>query len=251
MEEDACIETDTHEGLAVIRLSAPARGNALSTAMVAAADAALQAGLADPRVHTVAFCGAGRHFCTGFDLSDLDDLDDGALLLRFVRIEQWLQRIWMAPVRTAAIAQGSTFGAGADLFAACDRRLARDGGRFRFPGAGFGLVLGTRRLGERVGVDTARRWVLESATVSAPEALAAGLATGLLPEAQRAGDDDWRAALAAPPAVDRDTMAALHRAGRRDHADADLAALVRSAARPGLVARVRAYREAALAARRG
>ncbi|MEZ5650149.1 MAG: enoyl-CoA hydratase/isomerase family protein [Burkholderiaceae bacterium] len=268
------VNTDRHDGLAIISLAVPGRGNALSPALVAAADEALQSALADRSVHTVTFVGEGRHLCTGFDLADLNSLDDGALLWRFVAIEQFLQRIWLAPVRTAAIAQGSTFGAGADLFAACDERWLRAGARFRFPGAGFGLVLGTRRLADRVGTDRARRWVAFAQTVGAGEALASGFANGWAQagEAESDGEapaggrerpvegasaaperlaaqDDWSSRLARPPSVDRDTQGALNRASRADLADADLAALVRSAARPGLRARIEAYRNALAGAR--
>ena len=31
--------------------------------------------------------GEGKHFCAGFDLSDIDELSDADLLWRFVRIE--------------------------------------------------------------------------------------------------------------------------------------------------------------------
>ena len=48
--------------------------------------------------------------------------------------------------------------------------------------------------------------------------------------------------LAGPPAVERSTAAALRAATRAEHRDADLAALVRSAALPGLRARIAAYR---------
>ncbi len=261
------VKTERHRGLAVIRLDAPSRGNALSPEMVLDAGRAFEDASNDPAVHTVAFCGEGRHFCTGFDLSDLDRLDDGALLWRFVAIEQLLQRVWLAPVRTAAIAHGSTFGAGADLFAACDERWVLYGTRFRFPGAGFGLVLGTRRLAERVGSDRARRWVGFGQTVGTAEALACGFANGQVadpaarpaaahgedpdgpPVGAAVGDPDWRASLAQTPAVGRETLAALHRASRADLADADLAALVRSAARPGLRARIEAYRAQVAAAR--
>ncbi|HWT10552.1 MAG TPA: hypothetical protein VN329_15405 [Roseomonas sp.] len=50
--------------------------------------------------------------------------------------------------------------------------------------------------------------------------------------------------------LDAATVAALHGRTRRADDDADLAALARSLARPGLKARVEAYRAAAMAARR-
>ena len=189
-------------------------------------------------MHTLVLRAEGRHFCTGFDLSDLDTCSDGDLLLRFVRVEALLALLWHAPIRTVAIAQGRTWGAGADIFAACEERFACEDATFRFPGPGFGLVLGTRRLAERVGADLARRWTIGAAQVDASTAARAQLASAVF-----ATGADPLAGLDAAPAVSRDTAQALRRATRTDHRDADLAALVRSAAVPGLRGRIAAYRD--------
>jgi len=37
--------------------------------------------------------GEGKHFCAGFDLSDISKVSDGDLLWRFVRLELLLQKI--------------------------------------------------------------------------------------------------------------------------------------------------------------
>jgi enoyl-CoA hydratase/carnithine racemase len=235
----------TGDGVATLTLDRADRGNALSAALVDALHDAIDRACADPAVHTIVLRGAGRHFCTGFDLSDLDESSDGDLLLRFVRIETLLAALWHAPVRTVAVVQGRTWGAGADLFAACDLRLASSDATFRFPGAGFGLVLGTRRLAERVGGDRARGWVIEGVQVDADTALATGLASKVLSpgDAWAPADARWQDRLA-PPAVDRETAGRIRAATRADRRDADLAALVRSAAVPGLKARIAAYRDA-------
>ena len=245
-------------GVALVELNRPARGNALSAALVEALLAAIARAGADPAVHTLAFAGAGRHFCTGFDLSGVEDSSEGDLLLRFVRIETLLDAVWRAPVRTVAIATGRAWGAGADLFAACDERIAAPDASFRFPGAAFGIVLGTRRLAERVGTDRARAWVSTGTTLEATAAAAAGLASRIAPPApeSEAALAGWRLeALADAPAVDRETLAAIRAASRPAGgpgadalADADLAALARSASRPGLKARILAYRERGRAA---
>lgn len=243
------------DSVAALVLDCPERGNALSAELVEALLAGLENVLSDPGVDTLAFCASGRHFCTGFDLSGLDAETDASLLARFVRIETLLDAIWRAPVRTVAIAQGRIIGAGADLFAACDFRWLASGASLRFPGAGFGLVLGTRRLAARVGRARALRWVSEATVLDAEEAVAAGLADEVLAPGSLAGaPGEQPAALAARLpriGVDRGTMSAL-RGAMRDHAaDRDLAALVRSAARPGLKARIAAYRAAQLEARGG
>jgi enoyl-CoA hydratase len=247
------------DGVACLELNRPARGNALSAPLVEALLAATSRAFADPAVHTLLLTGAGPDFCTGFDLGGLDAASDGDLLLRLARIEALLDAVWRAPVRTVALASGRAWGAGADLFAACDLRLATERASFRFPGAGFGLVLGTRRLAERVGTDRARAWITDGATLDATAAAAAGLASRVVSApADAAGGaptPDWHAEAFGAPAIDRDTLAAIRVASRPAGgpgadalADADLAALVRSATRPGLKARLLAYRERGRAA---
>ncbi len=233
------IGTETRGGVALVTLQRADRGNALSAELVEGLHAAVDTAFAQPSLHTLVLRAEGRHFCTGFDLSDLDTSSDGDLLLRFARVEALLAALWHAPIRTVAIAQGRTWGAGADIFAACEERLACEDATFRFPGPGFGLVLGSRRLAERVGPDLARRWTIGAAQVDARTAAQARLATEVF-----AADADPLAALGGAPAVSRDTAAALRRATRADLRDTDLAALVRSAAVPGLRARIAEYRDA-------
>jgi len=224
-----------HAGIASVTLNHPDKGNALSPDLVAALSDGLRRAASDPSIHTLVLRGEGRHFCTGFDLSDLDAASDGDLLDRFVRIELLLSDLWHAPLRTVALGHGQVVGAGADLFAVCDLRLALEGTRFRFPGAGFGLVLGTRRLAERVGVERALAWVGGACAVECPEAAACGLVSRTVAAFDAL---DWAA-----PSVDRQTFSALRTAARRDERDRDLAALVRSAAEGGLRSRVQAYRD--------
>lgn len=219
-------------GITTLTLQRPERGNALGPELVEALIGATDAAIADPAVHTLVLRGAGRHFCTGLDLSDLAALSDGDLLLRLVRIETLLALLWHAPIRTVALAHGRTWGAGADLLAVCEQRLAAADTTLRFPGAQFGIVLGTRRLAERIGVDAARVLVLEAGELDATQALALGLVTRVT---------DSAAELVAPR-PDAATARAIRSASRADGRDADLAALVRSAAAPGLQARISAYR---------
>ena len=230
-------------GVCRLTLERPEVGNALDAASVETMIALLDDVFADRDLHTLVLAGAGRHFCTGFDLSDLAGASDGDLLHRFVRIEMLLARLWHAPIRTVARAHGRTFGAGADLFVCCDVRLAAPETTFAFPGARFGLVLGTRRLAECLGVERARRIVTEGETLGGEAALACGLATGI-------ATGDALAVSAEPPVADRETTAALRAATRADRRDADLAALVYSAARPGLKQRIVDYRASQQAGRR-
>ena len=230
--------------LLALTLNRPAQGNALSPALVEALIESL--GTAEG-VRLCVLRGEGKHFCTGFDLSELDALSDGDLLWRFLRIETLLQIVYHAPFPVAAFAQRQVVGAGADLFAACWQRITTPDAQFRMPGWNFELALGTRRLTRLIGEDAARDLLIDTKVLPANAALSCGLASEL------AEPSDWPAmiegllerASALPP----DALGALFQVTRRDTRDADLAEVVKTAGRPGLKERVAAYRNKVIAAK--
>lgn len=228
----------TANGVMVLTLDRPQAGNALSATLVEALLLALQRAESDAQVHTVLLRGAGRHFCTGFDLSSLDAQSDGDLLRRFVRIEMLLAAIWHSSVRIAVLAQGRTWGAGADIVAACELRMALPQTSFRFPGAQFGLVLGSARLAQRVGPELARHWIASGEEADGEQARGSGLIDATLTPDEASA---WQDSLAIPPAICPDTARMVRAATRPDLRDADMARLVISAARPGLRERIQAY----------
>jgi enoyl-CoA hydratase/carnithine racemase len=224
--------------LLTLTLRRPERGNALGADLVRA----LSAGVAladDPEVRLLVLRGEGRALCTGFDVGGIEAETDAGLLARFVDIELLLQAVRHAPVPSIALGHGRMFGAGADLFAACTWRIADPAARFAFPGARFGLVLGTRRLAAIVGEACALALTARGQGLDAEAALACSLATALLPQPE--WDEAVAQAAAEVAKVDRATALALATAARPDTRDADLAALVRSAAAPGLRDRIAAY----------
>lgn len=225
------------DGVTFVALNRPEKRNALSATLVSQLLAAFDEAIAD-QVRLLVFVGEGKSFCSGFDLSLLEQESEGDLLLRFVQIETLLFKIFSAPFVTLAVGKGTTLGAGADLFAACDRRVALDDLRIGFPGAGFGLVLGTARLIVRIGSDAARHLVRSGETVDADTALRIGLATDRV-EADALDRLIERENVAAGR-LDRETVRAIHCVSMSDGTQ-ELAALVRSAARPGLKDRIRAY----------
>lgn len=230
------------EGTMVLTIDRANKRNALDGNLVESFHCALDAAaLSDVRL--LCLRGEGVSFCTGFDLSNLESETDGDLLLRFVRIEMLLHRLYSAPFVTLALAQGSVMGAGADLFVACERRFVVGDARFCFPGAGFGLVLGLGRLIDRVGRNSARDIVRQGRELQADEALAVGLANGRVSPTEIDALLDREGKRASR--LDRETVAALHAVDAGD-GHADLAHLTQSAARPGLKARITAYRERAL-----
>lgn len=228
-----------------LTLNRPDTRNALAPSLVEALLSAIQLAMTDG-TRLLVLRGEGKLFCAGFDLTDLDSCSEGDLLWRIVRIEQLLQAVYFAPFDTLAFVQGAAVGAGAELLASCTHRVAENNVSFKFPGAGFGLVLGARRLAQRMG--TQASMVLahsgNPAGVKASEALQQGLLTDILPQN---GWDEYQAALEGQiGSIAHVTRLALLNQIARDErsteaAERDLAALVSSACAPGLKARVMAY----------
>jgi enoyl-CoA hydratase/carnithine racemase len=158
-----------------------------------------------------------------------------------VRIEQLLQALHHAPLTTLALCHGSALGAGADLVAACDWRIAAPATRFRMPGLRFGIVLGTRRLAALVGADAAHEILVTSRSFEAAEAERLGFVQrlaepGAWPEIVRGIVDAQR--------LDGTATMRLKARVKPDMRACDMAALVDSAATPGLKDRIRAFRSA-------
>ncbi|MPT25937.1 MAG: enoyl-CoA hydratase/isomerase family protein [Achromobacter sp.] len=232
------VDVRHEEGCSRITLQRPDKMNALSGELVEALIAAVDDAHARES-DAIVFQGQGRNFSAGFDFGGFAEQSEGDLVLRFVRLEQLLQKVAASPALTLALAHGKNFGAGVDLFGACRLRVAAPDASFRMPGLKFGLVLGTRRFAALVGAQTAHDVLLHTRTFSAQAAREMGFATHL------AQPLEWEpvaaAALASARELDAVTRARLHAAIGGGERDADLADLVRSAAAPGLKDRIRAY----------
>lgn len=230
------------QGISHLALNRPRKANSINDELARSLIAALRTAYTDG-TRALVMEGRGKNFCGGFDLAGYESASEGDLLLRFVNIEQALQLVRNAPFLTIAMVQGSAFGAGADLVAACAIRAGDQTTRFRFPGPQFGLVLGTRHLTFLVGQDAARRILLTGAVVGATEAVQIGLLSGSI-EAS-----DWEAFVTATVAdnlrLSERALESVLRATGRDTDDADMADLVSSASFPGLHARISAYLRAA------
>ena len=224
-----------------LTLNRPAKANALSGSLVEALINAVECAETDG-TRLLIINGNGNHFCAGFDFGGYHEANEGELVLRFVRIEHLLQRVYHAPFATLALAHGKNFGAGADLVCACGTRIAAPGTTFRMPGLRFGLVLGTGRLAQRIGADAARDVLQTSRTFDSESALKWGFVTRVAaPEkwpllTDAAGDKCG--ALTAP------ALARMLAQTVVDTRDADMAALAQSASVPGLKERIRIFREA-------
>lgn len=135
--------------VARLTLNSPDNLNALSDAMLAALRDTL-AGLAtESAVRVVILRGAGKAFCAGHDLKEMQaaraSADRGAayFLDLFTRCGAVMQAIPALPQPVIAEVHGIATAAGCQLVASCDLAVAAEGTRFGVNGVNIGLFCST------------------------------------------------------------------------------------------------------------
>lgn len=143
------IQREDAGGIATLTLNRPAALNALSDAMIAALTDAL-ARLADDRsVRVVVLRGAGRAFCAGHDLKEMQaaraqpDRGAAAFADLFARCATMMQALPALPQPVIAEVQGIATAAGCQLAASCDMVVAAEDARFGVNGVNIGLFCST------------------------------------------------------------------------------------------------------------
>ena len=175
----------------VVTLDRPERRNALDDATLEEIAAAVVEAPAGTRVLVVR--GAGGHFCSGADLTVVEDAGFAA------RLRAVLAALRAAPFPTIAAVEGAALGAGTQLAVACDLRTATPTAQFGIPAAKLGLMVDhwtVQRLVTMAGQGTARAMLLAAEVLSGdgrppPRAGAAARATS--DEALELGRRDRRA----------------------------------------------------------
>ena len=141
------------DGVARLTLNDPERANVLSEAMMAALAEALAAAEADPEVRVVVLGAAGRIFCAGHDLGELEAAADRGEAL-FERCSRLMMAIGACRAPVIARVQGAAVAAGCQLVASCDLAYAAEGVRFAVSGINLGLFCSTP--GVALGVEQNR-----------------------------------------------------------------------------------------------
>lgn len=163
----------------ILTLDRPDARNALDTATIAALVDAVDAASREPDLRGVLIAGAGGTFCAGADVRE--DLPDGGRR-RTELLTILYEHVTHLRVPTAAAIEGHAVGGGAELAGACDLRVAATSATLRFPGASFGVPIGTARTVGQVGLSVAKDWVLSGREVPAAEAETRGFVQRLVPD---------------------------------------------------------------------
>ena len=135
--------------VAVVTLNNPTKLNALSTPMLHALTAEFDTIAADPAVRVVVVRAAGKAFCAGHDLKEIQaarQAPDGgaaAFAALFTLCSRVMQQIAGMPKPVIAEVQGIATAAGCQLAATCDMVIASDQARFGVNGVNIGLFCST------------------------------------------------------------------------------------------------------------
>jgi enoyl-CoA hydratase/carnithine racemase len=143
------IERGVAGGVARLVMNSPANYNALSDAMLAALKAAFTELADDRAVRVVVLAGAGKAFCAGHDLKEMQagrtapDKGRAYFADLFARCAEVMQMIPALPQPVIAEVQGIATAAGCQLVASCDMAVAAAGTRFGVNGVNIGLFCST------------------------------------------------------------------------------------------------------------
>lgn len=146
---EALVRCDVAERVAVVEMNRPQALNALSDGLLAALTGTLTALAADPTVRVVVLKGAGKAFCAGHDLKEMQAgraaPDKGAAYFAdlFTRCGALMQLIPAMPQPVIAQVQGIATAAGCQLVASCDMAVAAEDTRFGVNGVNIGLFCST------------------------------------------------------------------------------------------------------------
>jgi 2-(1,2-epoxy-1,2-dihydrophenyl)acetyl-CoA isomerase len=186
---DTVLQT-LERGLLTITMNRPERRNALNADMAAGLVAAAQRAAEDPAVRAVLLRGAGGTFCVGGDVKAMAErktalsFEDKRTSLR-ARMEVSRLLHEMAKPVVAQI-DGAAAGAGLSIALSCDLRVAGASAKITtaFAKVGFsGDYGGTYFLTRMLGSARARELYLLSPVLSAQEALALGIVTKVVADA--------------------------------------------------------------------
>jgi len=202
------VEVGDQAGVRTIRLSRPESLNAFNRQLHDELAEALRAAERDPNTRAIVLTGAGRAFCVGQDLKEVNRGSDGTARLSGMLRSHYnvlIKRLRTIEKPIIAGVNGVAAGAGLSLALACDMRLASDGATFVTAFSAIGLVPDSGAfyfLPRLVGWPKAMELMLTSERVSADEALKLGLVNQVLAADEfEAGVQRFAAQLASGPSL--------------------------------------------------
>ncbi len=186
------VDVDDSSRVATITLNRPDKLNSFTRKMHAELRSALDA-VETANARALVLTGAGRGFCAGQDLADLDfapgaETDLGALIDE--NFNPLIRRLQALPLPVIAAVNGIAAGAGANLALACDIVLAARSSSFVQSFVKIGLIPdsgGTALLPQRIGMARALGLAITGNKLSAEQAQQWGLIWDVVDDADLPG----------------------------------------------------------------
>jgi enoyl-CoA hydratase len=194
------VDVGIEGGIARIFLNRPGKVNALDSPLLHALLEALNR-LPD-EIRIVVLGGHGKAFCGGADVQELASLTESTAGAFVERIHRVCQAIRSLPVPVVARLHGAVIGAGLEIAAACDLRIAAEGTKFAMPEVRLGIpsVVEAALLPRLMGSGRAAWLVLTGEAIDARRACEWGLVEEL------GGDDAVDALLNCLLKADREAL---------------------------------------------
>ena len=145
----ALVQTARDGHVLTLTLNRPQARNALSEALMAALQAALDEAAADNDTRAVILAAQGPAFSSGHDLKEMTahraaaDGGRAAFAKIFAQCSRLMQTIVRHPKPVIAQVQGIATAAGCQLVASCDLAVASSAAKFATPGVNIGLFCST------------------------------------------------------------------------------------------------------------
>jgi enoyl-CoA hydratase len=216
----AAVQVETRskygEGIALVAVDNRTRLNCLSTPLIVELTEAFARLSDDEALRAVVLTGAGdRAFIGGADLNELGGLCADSARLFITRLHYACKAIRECPVPVIGRINGFCLGAGLEVAASCDFRVATEGARFGMPEVVMGLpsVIEAALLPGLVGWGRTREMLLTGAISTAAEALQMGFVQKVAPAAELdAAIEPWLVGIRrATPAAVRSQKALMDR----------------------------------------
>jgi enoyl-CoA hydratase len=196
-----------------ITINRPDRRNALSRAVQTNLIEAVEGAANDPSIHAVIIRGAGKSFCSGYDVTPSGEAGAHAAAqvslprraVETVTMARGWSRIWNAPIAVIAQVHGHCLAGGTDLALHCDLVVTAEDAVIGFPALRMGGTPPTNMWLYHVGTQWAKRLLYTGDTFTGRMAEKIGFALEAVPAEQL--DDHVLALATRIAAMGRDIVA--------------------------------------------
>jgi enoyl-CoA hydratase/carnithine racemase len=183
--EQPFVLTTVAHGVATLTLNRPLRFNPLSSQMIAAMQAEINAIANNSSVRVVILAAEGKGFCAGHDLKEMRAHTDDKNWQQglFDACSRMMIALTEIPQPVIARVQGIATAAGCQLVSMCDLAVAVDTATFAMPGVNIGVFCSTPAVGvvRNIGRKRAMEMLLTGEPIDAATALSWGLVNRVVP----------------------------------------------------------------------